>query len=103
MALKLLIYFTAFVLANASITDLFKENDNDFSMKEFFADIDQDQQEDLTITVDYEHESQLMSLYFVISQKQEDILIEFNYHLDLKNPYDAQWVDKERGMIVIQR
>ena len=42
MALKLLIYFTAFVLANASITDLFKENDNDFSMKEFFADIDQD-------------------------------------------------------------
>ena len=103
MALKLLIYFTAFVLANASITDLFQGNDNDFSMKEFFADIDQDQQEDLTITVDYEHESQLMSLYFVISQGLEDILIEFYYHLDLKNPYDAQWVDKERGIIVIQR
>ena len=103
MALKLLIYFTAFILTNASITDLFKENDNDFSIKEFFAYIDENKQEELKVTVDYEHESQLMSLYFVISEGLEDILIEFYYHLDLKNPYDAQWVDKERGQIVIQR
>ena len=31
------------------------------------------------------------------------MMIEFSFGLDLSNPYDAQWVERERGQIVIQR
>ena len=44
-----------------------------------------------------------MTLYFVITHEQEDMVIEFNYALDLSDPLEAQWVDQDNGQIVIQR
>ena len=38
-----------------------------------------------------------MTLYFVITHEREDMVIEFNYALDLSDPLEAQWVDKENG------
>ena len=95
MAYKLLIYSTAFLLTSASISDLFiQDGDESFNIREFSADIDIDKQEELKVTIDYEIETELITLYFVITHEQEDMVIEFNYALDLSDPLEAQWVDQ---------